>query len=83
MIERPSRREVINPATLKMFRFDDSVFGRAPVARAISPAAIPSAPACTSSRKTPSRPSWASAESAVTAADGSMVPDYANSATVG
>src|SRR5580658_7777126 len=71
MMERPSRRALMSPAPARTFRLAERVLARLPVARAISPAAMPSGPARTSRRKTSRRPGWASAERALTADCGS------------
>src|ERR1700679_2541128 len=72
MIERPSRRELTSPAPARTFRLVERVLARLPVARAISPAAMPWGPALTSRRKTSRRPGWASADRAPMADCGSI-----------
>src|SRR5580658_6396757 len=72
MMERPSRRELTSPAPANTFKLVERVLARLPVARAMSPAAMPSGPARTSRRNTSRRPGWASAERAPTAEGGSI-----------
>ena len=64
MIERPSRRPATSPAWARIVRLADKVFGAMSRRRLISPAARPSGPARTNSRKMVSRPSWASEDRA-------------------
>lgn len=66
-MERPSRRLVTKPAWDRTVKLAESVLGAIPTRRDTSPAAKPSGPAFTNSRKIASRPPWASADKAVTA----------------
>ena len=70
MIDRRSRCERIKPVRARMASWVDMVLGAVSSALATSPAAIPSGPAFTSSRKTANRPEWAKADSASMATSG-------------
>src|SRR6185369_17559369 len=75
MSERPSRRHATSPACLSWVRWKDRVGAGRPMPSAIWPAGRPSGPAWTSSRKMPSRDSWASASSGTTASLISIFPN--------
>src|SRR5665213_1111289 len=76
MIERPWRWERTRPAPLSTLRLADKVFGFASMARAMSPAAMPSGPAFTKSRKVSRRLARASADRAAAAVSISIVRRY-------
>src|ERR1700761_3037791 len=76
MMERPSRRASASPARARMFRLADRLLGGTSSLRAMSPAAMPPAPALTSMRKVLSRPSWAKAERASIAVPAFIFPYY-------